>query len=143
MFSGEAVSLNENLTIAETLDMTLYWFLSGDLDRDGDADLVVLYGSSLVWYPNSGDRHATMLPSQYIGTIKLPDEGFVSDWDLELVDMNRDGYLDIVFGRSVPGFIACFYNRANAAGPFDERFESDRCVHDTMTRQQRNEFLCR
>lgn len=85
---------------------------AGDLDNDGDLDLVVGptqdFGRGLDWYENDGigsfTRHelAPTFPSS--NSIALPFRVI----GLQLQDLNRDGNLDLVYNSSLsyPGWMA-------------------------------------
>jgi hypothetical protein len=90
--------------VKEFEDQTGYWVTgsSGDIDKDGDLDVVIfnfaylsnLVTSKILW--NDGKGNFTY-DDRGIGKIPIVQES-------ELVDINNDGYLDLVVDRIATGF---------------------------------------
>src|SRR5690606_24665773 len=86
---------------------------AGDYDNDGDVDLLVVAGQSVIVYRNDGQAGFTAIPI-YTGVDNVL-VSFVQDvinapscaWG----DYDNDGDLDIVF--SVPGKTSIFKNEGN------------------------------
>lgn len=64
------------------------WALAGDIDGDGANDVVAFTGSRLVWFRNLNQRGR-------FGQPRVIDDGREAE-DAQLVDLDRDGDLDIV-----------------------------------------------
>ena len=80
-------------------DTDISSFSSGDIDLDGDMDLVTGSGHSLYWYENDGST-----PPEYIKKIIanfpanpiFPESGIE---DVKVFDMDKDGDLDLLVGQ--------------------------------------------
>lgn len=87
----------------------------GDLDGDGDVDMMAVGQLYINWYENDGDGH--MIPriaSEGIGRITI--NGGV---DLKLVDLDGDGDLDAVLTESLGNRVTWLDNNGN--GTFTKR----------------------
>ncbi|RMG38032.1 MAG: T9SS C-terminal target domain-containing protein [Methanobacteriota archaeon] len=76
---------------------------TGDLDSDGDIDLLIIDGASLVWYenlPRSWERHL----------IDLNLDGLYGESTLDILDLDRDGDEDVVVNVMAPGGIYWYEN---------------------------------
>lgn len=74
----------------------------GDFDRDGQPDIVFApsRGGKMVLFRNSGRRHATRIPAfEASGGADRPSG---SGWNVRVVDLDQDGFLDIVCGAGYP-----------------------------------------
>jgi surface protein len=64
---------------------------SGDLDQDGDIDIVTTYQNNLYWFENDGT--GTFISSSLFSQLSTTDDNYS---DIQLGDLNGDGVLDIV-----------------------------------------------
>jgi hypothetical protein len=64
----------------------------GDMDRDGDLDVVIVKNlrGHLLWFENSGKPTEGKLWQRHVITTDLPGA-----YDVALADFNRDGHLDV------------------------------------------------
>ena len=64
----------------------------GDVDRDGDLDVVIVKNlrGHLLWFENSGKPTEGKLWQRHVITTELPGA-----YDVALADFNRDGHLDV------------------------------------------------
>ncbi len=89
---------------------------AGDLDGDGDDDLVVQTGSSLRIFLSSGDGSLTA------GGVIYNVEGPSAP---TLVDLDGDGYLDLVAGETDLDSIAIWYGLGGGTFSSRTRFSTD------------------
>lgn len=99
---------------------------SGDLDNDGDEDLVSIYPIEIFWHENQGN-------GQFIrNTIASDRLGFRSD--LEIVDIDNDGDLDILTasGKSIEWYKGADSNNFRTVEriPTSLRYISDIVIED-------------
>ncbi|MBW2704444.1 MAG: FG-GAP repeat protein, partial [Deltaproteobacteria bacterium] len=91
-----------------------------DLDHDGDNDLVVgaAYQNSVHWYENVSG----VLDTTAAETVTLSPANAWFGWDLDVVDVNMDGWPDLMMGSNTAlGHRAFLYlNSQNAADLFGE-----------------------
>jgi len=76
----------------------------GDLDGDGDLDLVAVWSGELYYFENIGTRFTPIFDFVTKGNIRNSLSPY-------LVDLNNDGYADLVHGR-VEGTLDYWENRA-------------------------------
>ncbi len=74
--------------------------LVGDVDRDGDLDVVIVKNlrGHLLWFENSGSPMDGKLWKRHVITTKLPGA-----YDVALADFNQDGHLDVAASSWVLG----------------------------------------
>ena len=72
----------------------------GDMDRDGDLDVVIVKNlrGHLLWFENSGKPTAGKLWQRHVITTELPGA-----YDVALADFNRDGHLDVAASSWILG----------------------------------------
>jgi len=92
-----------------TIPLTVHDMASGDVDNDGDVDLVVweFYNSAKPrLYLNDGNANFTEAPmSNFAGLSEIMNKwqsGIEGD-AVELFDINNDGYLDLIVGMNIGG----------------------------------------
>lgn len=85
----------------------------GDLDADGDLDLVQGSRYRLEWIKNIGSSHLARLEALQWGNIVYNDNKF---WFPALVDLDHDHDLDMVCGQ-LDGTLAYFQNSGSATEP--------------------------
>ena len=75
-------------------DETIAFFhggASGDIDNDGDLDIITVMSYRPIFFINDGTGHFTM-------TRDLCDFDCIGLFQCELYDINKDGYLDVIMG---------------------------------------------
>lgn len=77
---------------------------SGDMDGDGDVDVV---------YNNSSDNTLTLLQNDGTGTFTQTPLGVPGSTMLFVIDLDKDGDLDIVGTRKNPNFLHIYINNGN------------------------------
>lgn len=107
LISGESGYTMKNLTDNKYF---LHSGATGDLDNDGDLDVVLTSQHALTVFFNDGNGNFTEFPQyneplvSYVEVVEdkyilLPPDEHKNGWDaFELIDINNDGYLDIVAG---------------------------------------------
>ncbi len=88
---------------------------TGDLNRDGHADAVVVHSNSQVWTLLLSNGAQFVTRYDFSSDVSNPDL-------LELADLNGDGLLDIVISGSSSSVVSSFVNRST---PDSIRFEDE------------------
>lgn len=94
--NGSTVSGGASLSHQLTIPGTDYWLLTGDVDGDGESEIITTSGSTLKIYSGNGALEKT---------IALPRTCELS----MLEDADGDGVLDIGLGGRGPGFTGYIY----------------------------------
>ena len=87
--------------------------LAGDVDNDGDRDIVSLGTGSLSWYANEGDLN--FAEAQPINA-DFDDVGFGFSANLALGDLDMDGDLDIAFTKQNSARLVVWYKNDGSGG---------------------------
>lgn len=131
LFENDGAGAFEKHTIQKDDPMRLERHLVGDVDRDGDLDIVIvknLYGH-LLWFENSGSPTDGVLWKRHVITTKLPGA-----YDVALADFNNDGHLDVAGSSWVLGNqFAWFENSGNPAGGEWKKHLIEENVRETRT----------
>ncbi len=92
--------------------------VTGDIDLDGDLDLVLAGSSRTVWFPNLGD-------GDFGPSVLLPESRASNS--VAVGDVNGDGYPDIVSSHPSPGFgneVSVLHNKGDGSFGASLSFES-------------------
>ncbi len=87
--------------------------LAGDVDNDGDLDIVIvknLHGH-LLWFENSGSPFDGQLWKRHVITTNLPGA-----YDVALADFNNDGHLDVAGSSWVLGNQFAWFENSGSPG---------------------------
>ena len=90
---------------------------AGDLDGDGDPDVVSLGQNDMIWYTNNGGSPPSFTPTP------IRSQQYQGRW-AEIVDMDRDGANDIVVASYENGRIFWYENNGARPPAFTERVMS-------------------
>jgi hypothetical protein len=94
----------------------------GDLDGDGDFDLLTSSDGALVYYKNTGDKANPAFTSSTDVTTLSPGASFINVFYPKLIDMDSDGDLDLLTGFSAGASLLYYNNSGTSSSPiFDTR----------------------
>jgi len=131
LFENDGKGTFKKHTIQKDDPMRLERHLVGDVDHDGDLDIVIvknLYGH-LLWFENSGTPTDGMLWKRHVITTHLPGA-----YDVALADFNGDGRLDVAASSWLLGNqFAWFENRGDVSGGEWKKHMIEEDVRETRT----------
>ena len=131
LFENDGEGVFERHIIQKDDPERLERHLVGDVDNDGDLDIVIvknLYGH-LLWFENSGTPTNGQLWKRHVITTDLPGA-----YDVALADFNDDGHLDVAASSWVLGNqFAWFENSGDPAGGEWTKHMIEENVRETRT----------
>ncbi|MEM1023150.1 MAG: FG-GAP-like repeat-containing protein [Myxococcota bacterium] len=107
--------------------------LAGDLDRDGRLDVVGVQGDRIYVMLGSADAERIVETPVYYDASLSAVRGWVSD--LDMADMNGDGYLDIVVAKAGRGELSVLWNNR------DGRFSTPTSVQLNIDGQELSPYV--
>ncbi|MDF1743927.1 MAG: VCBS repeat-containing protein [Gimesia sp.] len=100
LFENDGKGIFKKHTIQKDDPERLERHMVGDVDRDGDLDIVIVKNlrGHLLWFENSGSPTDGQLWTRHVITVNLPGA-----YDVALADFNNDGFLDVAASSWVLG----------------------------------------
>ncbi|MCH9654471.1 MAG: VCBS repeat-containing protein [Planctomycetes bacterium] len=100
LFENDGKGIFKKHTIQKDDPERLERHMVGDVDRDGDLDIVIVKNlrGHLLWFENSGSPTDGQLWKRHVITVNLPGA-----YDVALADFNNDGFLDVAASSWVLG----------------------------------------
>ncbi len=131
LFENDGKGIFKKHTIQKDDPERLERHMVGDVDRDGDLDIVIvknLHGH-LLWFENNGSPNNGQLWKRHVITTNLPGA-----YDVALADFNNDGYLDVAASSWILGNqFAWFENSDKPAEGEWKKHLIDENIRETRT----------
>jgi hypothetical protein len=115
---GNGQDFNGSVVFGDGLFSGVVKMVVGDISRDGFPDIIVAYPTKLRMYINQGAAK----PGEFSAFTDLPNDVGEFNSDVEITDVNQDGFLDLLsltdnFGFGDSGQVRVRINNSGTFGP--------------------------
>ena len=118
-YTIDALTFSAENEVTSTLDGSIYGIDSGDIDGDGDIDIVGAGKNKIVWYENNG--------TQSFEAHDITTSVNNNRYGLKVVDLDGDGDLDVV-NSDYSGDTLAWYENTDGQGTFSAQNHCQWCM---------------